>query len=389
MNRTSGRITDGAGRITDGAHVRRMPMNARRTAGVVVAAAMVTSIALAQPSPAPPPLAPAPRADTPAATPQAPPPLPPATPGTLKQSAAGAEARAGEPTPSRWQEDMNRLDADLRLRLLAPNEPRTDWLAGELETADIETQVRHFTAARTSAPQEALYQASLAIACLTRVRPPLAECEAIDRLADWARRDADNGVPSLLLAERARQRGELDAAASHVEQASAAARFDDYWSQAPRHWWDYLRALPIDVDTAARARAAANYASMHDLMWASSLRALCADPGARSARMKTACAQLGTSLMTRGATFALQRAGARIAETNAADQRARSAAQSRHARILQATARCAAVQPDFTAALESPVTPTRARGVEQFGDWASAQARDGEVLACERLSTGK
>ena len=118
---------------------------------------------------------------------------------------------------------------------------------------------------------------------------------------------------------------------------------------------------------------------------AASLRALCAEPGARAERMKAACAKLGQAMMTRGATFALRRAGARIAETNAADERARAAAQSQHARILEATARCAQAQPDFTTELESQAAPARARGVEQFGVWAGAQARDGEVGACERL----
>jgi hypothetical protein len=337
-----------------------------------LALALVASLAGAQ---TPPPLPPAP---APAAQ-------PPAT-GTVTQSATDVEARAGEEAPpSRWQADLNRLDADLRLRLLTANEPRSAWLAGELDDADIASQVRHYTAARTAAPQESLYQASLATACLTRVRPPLAECEAVDRLAAWARRAAGNCVPSGLLADPARQRGEADSAASHVEQAGSAMHFDDYWSQGALHWWDYLRPLALDVDPAVKAEAAANYASAHDLAWATPLRALCADPGARSDRMKAACARLGEAMMTRGTTFALRRAGARIAEVNAADARARTTAQSRHARILEATARCAQAQPDFAADLEAPASATRARGVERFAAWASAQARDGEVGACERL----
>ncbi|HEX6137204.1 MAG TPA: hypothetical protein VF059_06070 [Casimicrobiaceae bacterium] len=310
---------------------------------------------------------------------------PPALAIAFAMAASLAIAQPAAAPESRWQADLNRLDADLRLRLLTAKEPRTDWLAGELETADIASRVRHYAAARTAAPQEKLYQATLATACLTHVRPPLPECETVDRLADWARRDIDNGVPSVLLADRARQRGEVDAAASNVEQAASASRFDDYWSEVALHWWDYLRALAIDVDPAARAEAAVSYASAHDLAWAAPLRALCADPGGRSDRMKAACAKLGEALMTRGATFALRRAGARIAEIDAADPKARAAAQERHARILEATARCAQAQPDFAAELESPAAATRARGVEHFAAWASALARDGEVGACDRL----
>lgn len=359
------------------------PMLKRLLPALALAIASGALFAQAQPVPLPPP----PPATAPLAPPPAQPPLPSPPSGTLTQSPAGAEARAGEQPPSRWQGEVAELDADLRLRLLSANEPRTDWLAGELEGADIVSQVRHYTAARTAAPDERLYQASLATACLTRVRPPLAECEAVDRLADWARRDVDNGVPSLLLADRARQRGEADSAAAHVEHAAGAARFDDYWSQGALHWWDYLRVLPVKTDPAAKAEAAANYAAARELWWASSLRALCAESGARSERMKAACAGVGEAMMARGTTFALQRAGARVAETNALDERARKTAQARHARILEATARCAQLRPDFANDLESAVTATRARGVEQFGAWASAQARDGEVGACARLAT--
>jgi hypothetical protein len=115
------------------------------------------------------------------------------------------------------------------------------------------------------------------------------------------------------------------------------------------------------------------------------LRLLCAEPTERMERMRNACASLGQALVARGASFALQRAGARVAEINASDPSSRTAAQGRHARVLVMTARCAQAQPDFAAALESPQAAVRASAVEQFGAWASAQAQAGEVGACERM----
>ena len=306
-------------------------------------------------------------------------------PGLVRQSPTGLEVREGDATPSRWQSDLERLDSDLRLRLLTANEPRIDWLAGDIDTADVESQVRHYAAARIAAPGERLYLASLGIACLHPVRPTLAPCDAVDRLADWARRDTDNGVPSLLLAGRARQRGQSDAVASYVEQAAGAPRFDDYWSQHSQRWWDYLRAVDVGIDAAAKAEAAAKYGSMNDLAWAQPLRIVCAEGSARPDRLRDACANLGQALMARGASFALRRAGARIAEINAPDAAARSAAQARGARILAMTARCTQLQPDFATALESPQPATRARGVEDFTTWANAQAQLGEVASCERV----
>jgi len=365
-------------------------MNAMRFRSLMLAAIVgcAGAPALAQPFPDRPAALPAPRA-VPLRPSVAQPPLPAQPPGTLIESPKGIEAEAREERPTRWQDALNQLDSDLRLRLLTANEPPTAWLAGELDTTDIQLQVHHYADARIAAPQEPLYQASLATACLVRVRPQLAPCEAVDRLADWARRDTDNGVPSVLLAERARERGEPDEAASHVEAAAAARRFDDYWSRGALAWWNYLRPLPMDVDPAVKAKAAANYASRHELAWTASLRGLCAEAGQRSDRMKAACAKLGEAMMTRGATFALQRAGASIAEMNAMEPATRAAAQSGRARIIEATARCAQAQPDFATELESPVASTRAQGVEQFGAWAGAQARDGEVGACARLVAGK
>ena len=306
-------------------------------------------------------------------------------PGLVRQSPTGLEVREGDATPSRWQSDLERLDSDLRLRLLTANEPRIDWLAGDIDSADVESQVRHYAAARIAAPGDRLYLASLGIACLQPVRPTLAPCDAVDRLADWARRDTDNGIPSLLLAGRARQRGQSDAVASYIEQAAGAPRFDDYWSQHSQRWWDYLRAVDVGIDAAAKAEAAAKYGSMNDLAWAQPLRIVCAEGSARPDRLRDACANLGQALMARGASFALRRAGARIAEINAPDAAARSAAQARGARILAMTARCTQLQPDFATALESPQPATRARGVDDFTAWANAQAQLGEVASCERV----
>jgi len=376
-------------------------MNTYILGSLPLALAVAASCAVAQPLPSPAPatdarrplslqvpLPPAlPGETTKLGPPVAQPPLPVPQPGTITRSNEGAEARGSEAPPSRWQSDLNQLDADLRLRLLTADEPPAAWLAGELDSTDIASQVRHYTVARTSAPQERLYQASLATACLVPTRPHLAPCDAVDRLADWARRDTENGLPPVLLADRARQRGELDSAASYLEEAAESPRFDDYWSQGALAWWNYLRPLALDFDPAVKAKAAANYASARDLAWAPSLHALCIErPDARSDRMKAACAKLGDALMGRAATFALRRAGAEIAEANAANASARTAAQSSRARILAATANCAQAQPNYATALESPSATTRARGVEQFGAWASAQARDGEVVACERLA---
>ena len=102
--------------------------------------------------------------------------------------------------------------------------------------------------------------------------------------------------------------------------------------------------------------------------------------------MKARVRKLGEAMMMRGATFALRRAGARIAEDQR--RRCRPPAPPRR-RVMRASSRRRRAarrrSPISPTALESAAPATRARGIEQFGAWASAQARDGEVGACERL----
>ncbi|MBU6486132.1 MAG: hypothetical protein KGR23_15200 [Betaproteobacteria bacterium] len=311
---------------------------------------------------------------------------PPAQPSAvLPDAASAAIGAASKPSPSRWRATLDRLDTDLRLRLLAPSDPRGHWLAAQFDLTDIESKVKNLASARVDAPDNRLYLASLAFACMQPTRPQLPACAAVDRLADWAIRDAANGVPTFLLGFRALERGQADAAVAYVDEAAAAPRYDDYWSEGPQQWWGYLRPLAIDIDPVAKAKAAATYALEHDLGWTRALHLLCADPGGRSEPMRVACAKLGTAMGERAATFALRRAGARIAEIDAADARSRAAARVQSARILEASARCTLAEPDFETAFESPDSRVRTRGVDEFDAWVSAQAKDGEAAACERV----
>src|SRR4051812_44258051 len=67
--------------------------------------------------------------------------------------------------PSRWQQEQDMLDQALRARSLVASDPRDLWIAGQLDTIDPWAQVAALGQARTRAPNEKLYVASLAIAC--------------------------------------------------------------------------------------------------------------------------------------------------------------------------------------------------------------------------------
>jgi len=65
--------------------------------------------------------------------------------------AQGAEAHDPAATaPSRWAADFDRIDEDVRLRLLTPSDPRANWVRASLDKTDIASQVSHYTAARVA-----------------------------------------------------------------------------------------------------------------------------------------------------------------------------------------------------------------------------------------------
>src|SRR5207253_2706197 len=175
--------------------------------------------------------------------------------------------------PSRWAADAGGLDEQIRLRLLSADDPRSHWIAGQFDATDIASRVKHYAAARTSAPQENLYLASLAMACLQPVQPTLPECDAVDRLADWATRDSDNGLPTMLLAARASKRGDNDATIAYLELAAGKPRVHEYSSRGWLEYWQYVMTFPVDIDRAAKAELAAGYGA------AQSLPALALVPG--------------------------------------------------------------------------------------------------------------
>jgi hypothetical protein len=244
--------------------------------------------------------------------------------------------------------------------------------------------VRHFAAARVAAPQEYLYLAALATACLQPVQPVLPECAAVDRLADWARRDSDNGLPQLWLAERARRRNDNGSVVAFVLQAAAAPRFDDYHARGTLEIWEYFQARPEAYAAAARAEAAIGYAAVQGFgRVADAARRTCIDPAERSPELRTACAKLGASMADRASTILVRYTGAGVLERNAPDGKAREDALQRQAGFVALRGRCAGLYP--LAGLESPDPAERARAVAAADAWLRALARYGEAAGCERL----
>ncbi|MEO8344871.1 MAG: hypothetical protein ABI607_04170 [Betaproteobacteria bacterium] len=285
--------------------------------------------------------------------------------------------------PSRWQADVDRLDDAFRARMLVANDPRSNWVAGELDRGDIESQVTHFAAARTAAPGNKLYLSTLAIACMELTQPRLPECDAVDRLADWATRDTDNGWPSVLLADRARQHRTPDAMLAHLESAAAQPRFVEYWEAGSLEFWEAVRAMPIDGEEAAKLELAVMYAMPRLLAWTNAARSTCSGAAERSDAVRTACVQLGTAMRERGSTWMTRLIGARLARANVDSAEAKAAADKALATVRAQVAACARATGPILDGLEASDAATRAKAVSEWDRWLRREAAVGEARACE------
>jgi hypothetical protein len=286
--------------------------------------------------------------------------------------------------PSRWQAEKEQLDAALRARALTVTDPRGLWVAGQLDTGDRGGRVTAYTQARVQAPAEMTYLTSLALACLEPVRPPWPECDATDRLADWATRDVDNGVPMLLLADRARQRNNATQMAAFLDEAAVRPRFDDYWARGALLLWEEVRALPVPAEPAAKAELAAAYAAAQPPYVADMVQTLCRDASKAPESVRSACSAAGAAAAQRASTWSLRAVGARLAERSANAGPAQAAAQQRLADIQLRAFECTEAGAPLALAFESADPAVRARAV---GEWEKRLARDaqvGEVASCAR-----
>jgi hypothetical protein len=301
-----------------------------------------------------------------------------------------AQAAISDPPPapaSRWQGERDQLDAALRANGLVASDPRGRWLAGQLETIDPVAQVAAFAQARQAAPGEKVYLASLAIACLAPVQPLPDACDGTDRLADWATRDPDNGVPSLLMADRARRRNNVASQVAFLEEAAQRPRFDDYGSQGAVLIWEAVRALP-GGDPAAKAELTASYGLLRDPYASRQMQSLCRDAARTPDNVRAACHAAGNAVAQRAATWSLRLAGARLAERSAAPGPDLARAQAQLSDVRRRAFDCAEAGNAVAAGLESNDASVRAKAVAQWEARLVQDARVGEPAACGAPGNG-
>lgn len=290
---------------------------------------------------------------------------------------------------SRWAGDATRIDEQIRLRVLSADDPRSHWIAGRFDTTDIASRARNYAAARVAAPQETLYIASLALTCLQPVQPALPECDAVDRLADWATRDPDNGLPTMLLAARASKRGDIDGTNAYLELAATKPRFDEYAPRGGAVFWDYVMAFPGDVDRAAKATLAIGYADAQTDSSLALVPSACASSASQNEARRAACGKAGVAMAERSATGMTRIIGAGIAERNAQDERAAARVRTARATLQTLLARCGDDERNKLTELESSDAAIRTRAIQNLEKIVRDQAQIGQVAECERRISSK
>jgi hypothetical protein len=280
--------------------------------------------------------------------------------------------------PSRWQQEVEALDQAMRARALVSSDPRELWIAAQLDAVDPWQRVTALAQARTRAPDEKLFLAALAMACLAPLQPLPPECDATDRLADWATRDVDNGVPSLLLADRARRRNNLASMVAFLEEAATRPRFDDYENRGALIVWESVRALPGTVDPAARAQATAAFGLAHASQVPAAMQSLCRDAARVADDIRAACAGAGNAAAQRASTWSLRIAGAKLAERSQAAN-----AQQQLSDVQRRAFECAEAGNPVAQALESQDASVRAKGIAQWEARLARDAKTGEVDSCK------
>jgi hypothetical protein len=313
-------------------------------------------------------------------------PLAQVTPGNhladppLTSSSTDTSAQLGSPQ----QSERERISEEFRTRVLTADDPRSHWVAGQFSKMDPDVQVHHFALARVAAPSEKLYLASLATACLQRIRPQPDDCARTDRLADWALRDEDNGIPYIYLADQARKRGDIDAMTGYIVHASDAARFDDYWSRGVLAFYDAIQSMRMVGDPLDRSIVALGYGAEQPSDIGTALRRVCLESQARPAAVREGCARLGAKMESQATTLQARSVGTSVLAGNAPDAGAQTRAQTQQLALQSRMNQCNGLQ-QAAGDTDANDGAAHARALAAVDDWIHAQARYGEVNACERL----
>jgi len=219
----------------------------------------------------------------------------------------------GPRIPSLPEAAFERIDQALRERAASADSADAHFVRGLQVTMDPAARIADYAEAYRREPAEILFLASLADACMLRAIPTWAECAALDPISRWAARDATNARPRMLLAERARGRGDLAGMREHLAHAAGLPRFDSYRARGGAAVWRVLAGIPaIAAEPEAPFAAVAIGAARADIATVESALVCRRDAPGMTPDAGDACRQVARTMADRADTFEARRVGLAI-----------------------------------------------------------------------------
>lgn len=254
---------------------------------------------------------------------------------------AQAPGADGARIPSLPEAAFARIDEALRDRIAIADDADAHFVRGLQATMDPGTRVAGYADAWRRRPAEMLFVASLADACMVRAVPAWTDCAAVDPASRFASRDADNAVAWVLLAERARQRGDLPGMREQLAHAAGQPRFDSYVGRGASAVARVLVAVPAVAREPEMPFAAAALGALRSDVATTEATALCrrGAPGVGD-EVEGSCRRLAATMATRADTYSARLVGLGLAWSWAPDDAERGRLAAERDRLTAASLDC-------------------------------------------------
>jgi len=304
--------------------------------------------------------------------------------GGLAQ-AQTAVVQDGPRPPSLPEAAFERIAEALRDRVARSDSADAHFVRGLQATMDPGARVAGYAEAWRQKPAELLFLASFADACMVRAIPAWSECASTDPVSRWAARDAGNAVPRVLLAERARQRGDLPGMREQIAFAADLGRFDSYELRGGPAIWRVLGAVPAVAGEPETPFAATALGAMRSDIATTEAALLCQNgaPGV-GPEVTASCRKLARAMADRADTYAARLVGLGIAWSWSADDAERRRLAAERDRVAAASLECANARLAWIESLNRDAASRDAARRAEAGALDDAATLD-EPAACTRL----
>lgn len=300
--------------------------------------------------------------------------------------AAGAQAISDGPRiPSLPEAAFERIDQALRDRVATADSADAHFVRGLQATMDPGARVAGYAEAWRRQPAEMLFLASFADACMVRAVPAWPDCAAADPVSRWAARDADNAVPRVLLAERARQRGDLPGMREQLGHAADLKRFDAYRARGGPTVWRVLAGVPAVAREPETPFAATALGGLRADVATTEATLLCQNgaPGV-APEVGSSCKRLARAMADHADSYAARLVGLALAWSWAADEAERRRLAAERDRLTASSLECGNARLALIEGLNRDAVSRDAARRAEAGALEDALTLD-EPAACARL----